>query len=67
MERTFIKVRDQIVNLNAICFIESAEDGSLAVTVQNRDKPFRLHGADSAAFMEVMKRFSVEVRADADE
>jgi hypothetical protein len=63
MEKRFIKIRDHYVNLYAISFAQSTDDGGLAVTVMNRDQPLRLSRDEAQEFLAVLSRFTIPSRS----
>ncbi len=63
MEKMFIKLRNRFVNLQAVSYVETTEDGGMALELMNRDHPVRLSAAEAAEFQQVLERCSFQIRS----
>ena len=63
MERTFIRVANRIVNVQAIHEVEIDENGDIVIRIANSDKPVRIGGARAKEFLGVLERFTVSQRS----
>ncbi len=66
MERTFIRVANRIVNVQAIHEVEIDENGDIVIRVANSDTPVRIGGVRAQEFLGVLERFTVSERSAAD-
>ena len=66
MERTFIRVANRIVNVQAIHEVEIDENGDIVIRVANSEKPVRIGGVRAQEFLGVLERFTVSERSAAD-
>ena len=66
MERTFIRVANRIVNVQAIHEVEIDENGDIVIRVANSGKPVRIGGVRAQEFLGVLERFTVSERSAAD-
>ena len=65
MERTFIRVANRIVNVQAIHEVEIDENGDIVIRIANSDKPVRIGGVRAQEFLGVLERFTVSKRSAA--
>ncbi len=66
MERTFIRVANRIVNVQAIHEVEIDENGDIVIRVANSERPVRIGGVRAQEFLGVLERFTVSERSAAD-
>ncbi len=64
MEKIFIKFQNRFVNLQAVSYVETTEDGGMALDLMHRDHSVRLNAAEAADFQQVLARFSVQIRTE---
>ncbi len=64
MEKMFIKFQNRFVNLQAVSYVETTEDGGMIVELMTRDLPVRLDAAETAEFQQVLARFSFQTRTE---
>ena len=67
MDRPFIKFRNYFINLDAVAYIETTEDGGMALAIMNREHPIRLGPKEATEFAQIMARFSLQLRETADD
>ncbi len=64
MDKLFIKIGTRIVNVKAIAYVETTDDGGAEVVVLQRDQPIRLDRARAVPFLDVLTRFMIPVRGE---
>ena len=66
MDRPFIRFQNYFINLEAVACTETTQDGGMAITVMSREHPIRLSPKEATEFVQIMGRFSLQLRETAD-
>ncbi len=65
MDKPFVKLGNQIINLQTICHVQIGEAGrSVTIKLVNPDKTVMLAGAEAKAFLNVLARFQIHMRPE---
>ena len=65
MDKPFVKLGNQIINLQTICHVQIREAGrSVTIKLANPDKTVMLEGAEAEALLNVLARFQIHMRPE---
>ena len=65
MDKPFVKLDNQIINVQTICHVQIGEAGrSVTIKLVNPDKTVTLEGAEAEALLNVLARFQIHMRPE---
>ncbi len=65
MDKCFVKLGNQIVNVQTICHVQIGEaGGSVTIKLVNPDKTVTLRGAEAETLLNVLARFQLHMRPE---